>query len=81
MVADPVSADSVDLGNGTVDVNGNTATVTRTVTSDDKTTEAAFDDEITYDGKTYKLDRVDSYVTDEKAVEEEKGSLRNRRNL
>lgn len=72
MVADPVSADSVDLGNGTVDVNGNTATVTRTVTSDDKTTEAAFDDEITYDGKTYKLDRVDSYVTDEKAVEEEK---------
>lgn len=73
MVADPVSADSVDLGNGNVDVNGNTATVTRTVTSDDKTTEAAFDDEITYDGKTYKLDRVDSYVTDEKAVEEEKG--------
>ena len=72
MVADPVSADSVDLGNGNVDVNGNTATVTRTVTSDDKTTEAAFDDEITYDGKTYKLDRVDSYVTDEKAVEEEK---------
>ena len=72
MLADPVSADSVDLGNGTVDVNGNTATVTRTVTSDDKTTEAAFDDEITYDGKTYKLDRVDSYVTDEKAVEEEK---------
>lgn len=72
MVADPVSADSVDLGNGNVDVNGNTATVTRTVTSDDKTTEAAFGDEITYDGKTYKLDRVDSYVTDEKAVEEEK---------
>ena len=72
MVADPVSADSVDLGNGNVDVNGNTATVTRAVTSDDKTTEAAFDDEITYDGKTYKLDRVDSYVTDEKAVEEEK---------
>lgn len=72
MVADPVSADLVDLGNGNVDVNGNTATVTRTVTSDDKTTEAAFDDEITYDGKTYKLDRVDSYVTDEKAVEEEK---------
>ena len=72
MVADPVSADSVDLGNGNVDVNGNTATVTRTVTSDDKTTEAAFDDEITDDGKTYKLDRVDSYVTDEKAVEEEK---------
>lgn len=72
MVADPVSADSVDLGNGNVDVNGNTATVTRTVASDDKTTEAAFDDEITYDGKTYKLDRVDSYVTDEKAVEEEK---------
>ena len=72
MVADPVSADSVDLGNGNVDVNGNTATVTRTVTSDDKTTEAAFDDEITYDGKTYKLARVDSYVTDEKAVEEEK---------
>lgn len=72
IVADPVSADSVDLGNGNVDVNGNTATVTRTVTSDDKTTEAAFDDEITYDGKTYKLDRVDSYVTDEKAVEEEK---------
>ena len=72
MVADPVSADSVDLGNGTVDVNGNTATVTRTVTSDDKTIEAAFDDKITYDGKTYKLDRVDSYVTDEKAVEEEK---------
>lgn len=72
MLADPVSADSVDLGNGNVDVNGNTATVARTVTSDDKTTEAAFDDEITYDGKTYKLDRVDSYVTDEKAVEEEK---------
>ena len=72
MVAAPVSADSVDLGNGNVDVNGNIATVARMVTSEDKTTEAAFDDEITYDGKTYKLDRVDSYVTDEKAVEEEK---------
>ena len=72
MIANPVSADSVDLGNGNVDVKGNTATVARTVTSEDKTTEAAFDDEITYDGKTYKLDRVDSYVTDEKAVEEEK---------
>ena len=72
MIANPVSADSVDLGNGNVDVNGNTATVARTIISEDKTTEAAFDDEITYDGKTYKLDRVDSYVTDEKAVEEEK---------
>ena len=72
MIANPVSADSVDLGNGNVDVKGNTATVARTIISEDKTTEAAFDDEITYDGKTYKLDRVDSYVTDEKAVEEEK---------
>lgn len=72
MIANPVSADSVDLGNGNVDVKGNTATVARTIISEDKTTEAAFDDEITYDGKTYKLDRVDSYVTDEKAAEEEK---------